>query len=43
VLGTLAGLAGVALAAPMTAVGIVVVSTLWVQGVLGKPGMPARR
>jgi predicted PurR-regulated permease PerM len=42
VLGTLVGLAGVALAAPLTAVGMVLVSTLWVQGVLGKPGMPVR-
>lgn len=42
VLGTLIGLAGVALAAPLTAVGMVLVSTLWVQGVLGKPGVPVR-
>jgi predicted PurR-regulated permease PerM len=42
VLGTLVGLAGVALAAPLTAVGMVLVSTLWVQGVLGKPGMSVR-
>ena len=42
VLGTLVGLAGVALAAPLTAVGMVLVSTLWVQGVLGKPGVPVR-
>ena len=42
VLGTLVGLAGVALAAPLTAVGMVLVSTLWVQGVLGKPGMAVR-
>lgn len=42
VLGTLVGLAGVALAAPLTAVGMVLVSTLWVQGVLRKPGVPVR-
>ncbi len=43
VLGLLVGLAGVALAAPLTATGMVVVSVLWVQGVLGKPGLPSRR
>jgi predicted PurR-regulated permease PerM len=43
VLGALAGLAGVALAAPLTAAGMVLVSMLWVQGVLGKPGLPTRR
>jgi len=43
VMGLLAGLAGVALAAPLTAAAMVVVSMLWVQGVLGKPGMPSRR
>jgi predicted PurR-regulated permease PerM len=43
VMGLLAGLAGVALAAPLTAAGMVVVSVLWVQGVLGKPGIPSRR
>lgn len=42
VLGTLVGLAGVALAAPLTAAGIVLVSTLWVQDALGKPGMSNR-
>jgi len=43
VMGLLAGMAGVALAAPLTAAGMVVVSVLWVRGVLGKPGMPSRR
>lgn len=43
VMGLIVGLAGVALAAPVTAAGMVVVSVLWVQGVLGKPGLPSRR
>jgi predicted PurR-regulated permease PerM len=42
VLGTLAGLSGVALAAPVTAAGMVLVSMLWVEGALGKPGMRSR-
>lgn len=42
VLGTLAGLAGVALAAPLTAVAMVLVSALWVEDALGKRGLPQR-
>jgi predicted PurR-regulated permease PerM len=39
-LGTLVGLLGVALAAPLTAAAMVVVSALWVHGRLGKPEPP---
>jgi predicted PurR-regulated permease PerM len=43
VMGLLVGVAGVALAAPLTAAVMVIVSVVWVQGVLGKPGLPSRR
>jgi predicted PurR-regulated permease PerM len=41
VLGTLVGLLGVALAAPLTAATMTVVSVLWMQGALGDPAKSA--